>query len=76
MEKLDYYCRNNILNILGLTDQYNYLSTCRIFYYHLSIETLSGMYLKQNIITKYIFRNITTLDASDEKFKNFKGKLR
>jgi hypothetical protein len=64
---MDYHCHNNILNILELEDQFNYLSTCRLFYYHLSIETLSAVKLKQNNITNHIFRNITTMDACDNK---------
>jgi hypothetical protein len=41
MEKMDYYCHNNILNLLKSEDQVNYLSTCHIFYNKLTIETLS-----------------------------------
>jgi hypothetical protein len=79
---MDYYCCNNILNILGLDDQINYLSTCRIFYNNLTIEKLSAIKpkqkrnyisikklsaekLKQNDMTNYIFRNVATIDASN-----------
>jgi hypothetical protein len=65
MEKLDYYCHNKILNTLELNDQINYLSICRIFYYKLTIESLSKW--NQNLITNYIFRNVITLDVSDDK---------
>jgi hypothetical protein len=64
MEKVDYYCHNIILNILKLKDQINYLSTCRTFYYHLTIETLTELCLKQNVINNRIFRNVLSLDAS------------
>jgi hypothetical protein len=64
---MDYYCCNNILNILELKDQISYLSTCRIFYNHLTIETLSAVNLKQNNISNYIFRNVMTLNTSDNK---------
>jgi hypothetical protein len=71
MEKMDYYCLNNILNILDLKNQINYLSTCRIFYYNLSIEKLSGSNLNQKIITNNIFRNVIILHVQlNEKITN------
>jgi hypothetical protein len=63
MDRLDYYCHNNILNILILKDQINYLSTCRIFYHKLSIEKIFVWNLNQKNITNYIFRNVITLDV-------------
>jgi hypothetical protein len=67
MEKLDEYCHNKILNMLQLVSQINYLSTCRIFYYKLSIEKLIVYNLNQNFTTNYIFRNVTTLDVHHNK---------
>jgi hypothetical protein len=67
MDRLDYYCHNNILNILRLRDQLNYLYTCRTFYYKLSIDKVSTVLIKQKHITNYIFRNITSLDVSDRR---------
>jgi hypothetical protein len=65
MEKIDYYCHNNILKMLEINDQVNYLSTCSIFYNKLTIETVSSVNPRQNNISNHIFRNVTTLDASN-----------
>jgi hypothetical protein len=65
MDKIDYYCHDNILNILELKDQISYLSTCHIVYYNLSIEKLSIHKQNQNFITNYIFRNVILLDVSN-----------
>jgi hypothetical protein len=67
MERLECYCHNNILNILKLKDQINYLSTCRILYYKLSIEKLSVHEQNQNFITNYIYRNVIILDVHNNK---------
>jgi hypothetical protein len=76
MEKLDEYCHNKILNMLQLVSQINYLSTCRIFYYKLSIEKLIVYNLNQNFTTNYIFRNVTTLDIYYNKnVTNYNKKL-
>jgi hypothetical protein len=52
MEKIDYYCHNYILNILGFEDQFNYPSTVT---------------LKQNDISNCIVINIIMMDISDNK---------
>jgi hypothetical protein len=67
MDKLDYYCHNNILNILRLKDQINYLSTCHIFYYNLTIEKLLRSNLNQKNIRNHIFRNISSLDVYNNR---------
>jgi hypothetical protein len=64
MENLDYYCHSNILDVLELIDQINYLSTCRVFYTKLMIKKLDCRCLNQTIITNNIFKNITSLNAN------------
>jgi hypothetical protein len=79
MDRLDYYCYNNIFDILELKDQINYLFTCRIFYHNLSIKKISSkkklffseednmpdVNLTQHMMKNYIFRNVISLNVSD-----------